>query len=193
MVKTWGSWSGTRCQRWPLSLRHWEFNVHLWRICCWCTVQPSFSSLYACIVYSISLFFQIEEHSNDVHALDFTTMTWSHIRARVSGPLFSPIHHYNLKAYPTDLSLQGKPPSSRDFHSATAVGEWMYIFGGRSHLDPHDFEFEIYCPLIKAFSTITHTWQDIVASGPMPCGRRSHSACKFFSPTVLPDGGHYCQ
>ena len=34
-------------------------------------------------------------------------------------------------------SCSGEPPVHRDFHSATAIGTNMYIFGGRSDLTVH--------------------------------------------------------
>ena len=31
----------------------------------------------------------------------------------------------------TLLRCSGEPPVCRDFHSATAIGDFMYVFGGR--------------------------------------------------------------
>ena len=31
----------------------------------------------------------------------------------------------------TLLRCRGEPPAYRDFHSATAIGDCMYVFGGR--------------------------------------------------------------
>ncbi|ELT93982.1 hypothetical protein CAPTEDRAFT_2628 [Capitella teleta] len=111
----------------------------------------------ACVLGNLMYIFggyvaDMDEYSNELHALDFTTMTWSVVKTR------------------------GKPPSGRDFHSATAIGNQMYLFGGRSHLDPYNFLLETYCNQIKAFDSVSQTWQDVPALGPKPCGRRSHSA-----------------
>merc|ERR1711953_550530 len=43
----------------------------------------------------------------DVYSLDLVTMKWTLLRCR------------------------GEPPAYRDFHSATAIGDCMYVFGGR--------------------------------------------------------------
>ncbi len=40
--------------------------------------------------------------------------------------------------------LKGEPPSYRDHHSATAVNNCMYIFGGRGNIGPEHSYVCIY-------------------------------------------------
>lgn len=79
------------------------------------------------------------------------------------------------------VSLKGgKPARWRDFHSATGIGNKMYIFGGRSdRAGPYHTNNEIYCHKLQIFDTLTHTWHEPQVNGSIPCGRRSHSACMF--------------
>lgn len=74
--------------------------------------------------------------------------------------------------------LQGNPPSHRDFHTATAINNKMYIFGGRgerTHRSSDDHEH--YCPDIYYFDITTGMWVCPTINSPKPPGRRSHSAC----------------
>lgn len=74
---------------------------------------------------------------------------------------------------------QGTPARWRDFHSATGLGNLMYVFGGRSDYGGEIFtNHEIYCNKIQVFDTSTSTWMEPVTYGIQPIGRRSHSACK---------------
>lgn len=94
-----------------------------------------------------------DQFSQDVHALHFPTVTWYYV------------------------STKGTPPRWRDFHSATAVGHCMYIFGGRGDLlGPYHSPNELYCNLIMCLDTVTNTWSRPRTSGATPVGRRSHSA-----------------
>lgn len=71
------------------------------------------------------------------------------------------------------------PARWRDFHSATGLGNLMYVFGGRSDYGGEIFtNHEIYCNKIQVFDTSTSTWMEPVTYGIQPIGRRSHSACK---------------
>lgn len=73
---------------------------------------------------------------------------------------------------------QGNPPSHRDFHTATAIDNRMYIFGGRGDRHaPRQTDREIYCSDIYYLDTITNTWVCPTVNGHKPLGRRSHSAC----------------
>ncbi|CAM9686602.1 kelch domain-containing protein 3 isoform X1 [Lethenteron reissneri] len=91
--------------------------------------------------------------SNDVHKMDTTTMTWTLIHAL------------------------GGLPRWRDFHSATFIGQKMYVFGGRADmLGPSHSNREIYCNRIKVFDTEKRYWFDPPVNGTPPDGRRSHSA-----------------
>ncbi|XP_069675101.1 kelch domain-containing protein 3 isoform X2 [Periplaneta americana] len=112
----------------------------------------------ACIINHCMFVFggfeeEIDRFSQDVHALDLRTMRWTYI------------------------ITQGEPPSYRDFHSATALGDRMYIFGGRGDLNgPFHSQEEIYCSDIMYLDTKTCRWHRPVTAGDVPIGRRSHSA-----------------
>ncbi|KAL5009179.1 hypothetical protein ScPMuIL_014760 [Solemya velum] len=80
---------------------------------------------------------EIERFSNEVHALDLNRMTWTYIRTKGDAARF------------------------RDFHTATAVGSSMFIFGGRS--DEGDDIFtnnEIYCNKLQCLDTNTGLWSE---------------------------------
>lgn len=94
------------------------------------------------------------EYSSEVHTLDLMTLKWSY------------------------LKTTGIPPTPRDFHSATAIGTRMYVFGGRSSIGMDD---AVYSPRIHYLETTTNQWYSPEAKGDTPKGRRSHSACKFYS------------
>ena len=77
------------------------------------------------------------------------------------------------------LSHQGEPARWRDFHTATGIGNFMYIFGGRSDQGGNVYtNNEIYCNKLQIFDTSTRTWIEPETTGVLPIGRRSHSACK---------------
>ncbi|XP_075224636.1 kelch domain-containing protein 3 [Lycorma delicatula] len=95
----------------------------------------------------------IDRFSQEVYSLDFNTMRWTY------------------------LITKSEPPSYRDFHSATAIGTRMYIFGGRGdHHGPHHSQMEFYCRDIMYLDTITLQWHRPSTTGEIPIGRRSHSA-----------------
>lgn len=78
-------------------------------------------------------------------------------------------------------SLKGPEPPLRDFHTATCIDDKMYIFGGRG-TEPE----RIYSPDDETYSNElwyldlnTLVWNNPQTTGDIPCGRRSHSACKF--------------
>lgn len=112
----------------------------------------------ACVINSKMFIFggyeeEVDRFSNEIHALDFPSMTWSAIHPK------------------------GTPAIWRDFHTATGIGNNMYIFGGRSDEGGNIFtNREIYCNKIQVFDTLTNTWHEPVTSGIQPIGRRSHSA-----------------
>uniref|UniRef100_T1J5X1 Kelch domain-containing protein 3 n=1 Tax=Strigamia maritima TaxID=126957 RepID=T1J5X1_STRMM len=94
-----------------------------------------------------------DRFSQDVHMLNCETLSWSFIVTK------------------------GTPPRWRDFHSATAVGHYMYIFGGRGdRLGPYHSPDEIYCNQITFLDTVSRTWCQPTTTGLTPVGRRSHSA-----------------
>jgi len=91
--------------------------------------------------------------SNDIYVLDLKTYVWKYLR------------------------VNGIPPSWRDFHSAVAYDNKMFVFGGRSDREgPNHSQQEIYCNVITYFDTANNTWVEPVTTGQLPCGRRSHSA-----------------
>ncbi|KAG7306015.1 hypothetical protein JYU34_008586 [Plutella xylostella] len=94
-----------------------------------------------------------DQYSQEVHCLDLDTMVW------------------------TLVSAKGTPPSHRDFHSAVALGERMYVFGGRGDLNsPYDSHEELYCPQVHYLDTVKEEWVALTPRGTWPEGRRSHSA-----------------
>ncbi|XP_055836798.1 kelch domain-containing protein 3 [Episyrphus balteatus] len=94
----------------------------------------------------------INEFSCDVHSLNFDTMEWK----------------YN--------QTFGVAPSFRDFHSAAAIQDRMYIFGGRGDKhSPYHSREEMYCPEIVYLDLKTKVWHRPSTTGKVPVGRRSHS------------------
>ncbi|XP_033733715.1 kelch domain-containing protein 3-like [Pecten maximus] len=115
----------------------------------------------ACVINNKMFIFggyeeEVDRFSNEIHAFDFLTMSWSAVHPK------------------------GTPAIWRDFHTATGVGNNMYIFGGRSDEGGDIFtNKEIYCNKIQLFDTLTNTWHEPVTLGTPPVGRRSHSAFVF--------------
>ena len=64
--------------------------------------------------------------------------------------------------------FQGTPARWRDFHSATGIGDNMYIFGGRSdRAGPFHTSHEMYCNAIQVGNGIMQVikkFMDTVAS-----------------------------
>lgn len=97
----------------------------------------------------------ILQFSHDLHCLDLKTMTWSFML--ISGP----------------------PPSYRDFHTATPIGDRIYVWGGRGDVNsPYSSQAEIYHSMITYVDLTTKKWITPKTTGAVPIGRRSHSACK---------------
>ena len=91
--------------------------------------------------------------------------------------------HLNPDVYKLDLKsfewklvnyFGGTPPLARDFHTATAIGDCMFVFGGRSKGQGGEY----YCDRLSIFDTTTQTWitPPKVSKQPRPSGRRSHTA-----------------
>ncbi|XP_061162485.1 ankyrin repeat and SOCS box protein 3-like [Saccostrea echinata] len=96
---------------------------------------------------------EIDRFSNEIHCLHMNTFSWE------------------------PICVKGVPARWRDFHTATGLGNLMYVFGGRSDYGGEIFtNHEIYCNKIQIFDTSTSTWMEPVTSGIQPIGRRSHSA-----------------
>jgi len=93
---------------------------------------------------------------SDVYKLDLVNMAWQLVRA------------------------VGESPKYRDFHTATAIGKKIYVFGGRcSPIMFHVLREEFYCNKVVCFDVETGVWTkpaDLTTEGEAPEGRRSHSA-----------------
>lgn len=97
------------------------------------------------------------EFSHDLHCLDLKTMTW------------------------TFVLTSGNPPSYRDFHTATPIGDRIYVWGGRGDVhSPYHSQYEIYDSEIVYMDLKSRTWHTPKTTGSVPIGRRSHSACEYF-------------
>ncbi|EDO42909.1 predicted protein [Nematostella vectensis] len=114
----------------------------------------------ACVIgKKIYIFGGYEEEgecfSNTVEYLDTESLTW--YRCKIKG--------------------SQSPASWRDFHTATAIGTDMYIFGGRGDmLGPFHSGQEVYTNTVSIFNTEECSWHNASPSGDVPIGRRSHSA-----------------
>lgn len=105
---------------------------------------------------------QINQFSRDVHCLNLETMTWTYV------------------------DTSGEPPSYRDFHTATVIGNRMYVFGGRGDLhSPFHTQEEFYCDRIVYLDLRTFEWHTPKTTGQVPVGRRSHSAFVYNEKMVI--------
>lgn len=76
----------------------------------------------------------------------------------------------------TLLKCEGSPPIYRDFHTATAIDNKMFVFGGRSD-NSNDFtQTEIYSDRLVYLDLTSLRWEQPEIRDPKPIGRRSHSA-----------------
>lgn len=111
----------------------------------------------ACIInHFMYIFGGFDEETNqfscDVYRLDLNKMQWKYI------------------------NTSGRPPSYRDFHTATVLHNRMYIFGGRGDRHgPYHTEEEIYCSQIVYLDLVSNEWHTPNTTGAIPLGRRSHS------------------
>ncbi|KRY37343.1 Kelch domain-containing protein 3, partial [Trichinella spiralis] len=97
-----------------------------------------------------------QQFSNDVFILDLDTFIWR--RPNVTGV----------------------KPSWRDFHTATVIGDRMYVFGGRSdEAGPHHSNVERYPTDLFYLDLSTFEWHEVQTTGERPTGRRSHSAWEY--------------
>ncbi|KAF8088557.1 hypothetical protein N665_0536s0008 [Sinapis alba] len=68
----------------------------------------------------------------------------------------------------TEPMIRGVPPSPRDSHSCTTVGDNLFVFGGtdgKHHLND-----------LHVLDTSTHTWKGLEVRGQRPEAREGHSA-----------------
>eukprot|EP00092_Neocalanus_flemingeri_P007660 GFUD01008272.1.p1 GENE.GFUD01008272.1~~GFUD01008272.1.p1 ORF type:complete len:401 (-),score=117.36 GFUD01008272.1:98-1300(-) len=107
----------------------------------------------------------IERFGQDVYRLDLTCYDWKL------------------------LSCMGEPPVHRDFHTATAIGSLMVIFGGRSDLTGGQWQVNMgpdyYSNKVSYFDTTTSTWHSPAINPPLPSGRRSHSAINMMGKLLI--------
>ena len=50
------------------------------------------------------------------------------------------------------INLKGEPPSYRDFHSATAIGSLMYVFGGRGDSEG-PYHSQVHCSAVHMIAS----------------------------------------
>jgi len=98
-----------------------------------------------------------ELFSNEVNYVDLLSFTW------------------------VKVSTLGSPARWRDFHTSTAIGNTMYVFGGRcDEGGAHFTNHEVYDNTVMAFDTVSATWScPIDPNSDSPIGRRSHSAFEY--------------
>lgn len=105
---------------------------------------------------------------------------------------FPAVYRLNLHNFEwTLLDCKGNPPMYRDFHTATAMDNKMFIFGGRS--DNGDFNglnTEFYSDRLVYLDLNTLRWEKPHLNHPRPIGRRSHSAVALDEHRLLIFGGY---
>ena len=92
----------------------------------------------------------------------------------------------------TLVRCRGHLPLYRDFHTATAIGDKMFIFGGRSdsYNPPSVFPDEYYSDQLVYLDLSTNEWVEPNIISPLkPRGRRSHSALSTLEGNLLIFGG----
>lgn len=115
----------------------------------------------ACVVGDRMIIFggfeeEFQRFSQESFAFDFKTKRWSEIKS------------------------WGVAPAWRDFHTATTIGNRMYIFGGRSdQLGQFHSNREIYFDKLKYLDLTDNSWHEPETYGDKPTGRRSHSAWQY--------------
>merc|ERR1711894_533633 len=90
------------------------------------------------------------------------------------------------------LHCKGEPPAYRDFHSATAIGDCMYVFGGRcdnGNWPAQGQSTEYYPDTVSYLDIKSNKWITPHIPHPLPSGRRSHSALNLNN-TLLVFGGY---
>ena len=152
-----------------------------------CGLVPAARDGHSAVVYDGSMYIfggyedSVEPFRPDVYKLDLNIFEW------------------------TLLKCKGEPPIYRDFHTATAIGDKMFIFGGRSdttvqnmHINPfmnQQTEFYsdklIYLVILVELDEVRYSnslfdlfhqdlstarWETPIIASPKPTGRRSHSA-----------------
>lgn len=87
------------------------------------------------------------------------------------------VHQFNLKTMNwTYIITKGVPPRWRDFHSASTIGNRMYIFGGRGDAQgSYHSQEEVYPNKLIYLDTNDMKWIHPSINNTAPIGRRSHS------------------
>lgn len=124
-------------------------------------VPPSRDGHSACVIGDEMIVFggfeeEFQRFSQETFIFNFKTRIWREIKA------------------------WGTAPPWRDFHTATAIGSRMYIFGGRSdQLGQFHSNREIYYDKVKYLDLEDMAWHEPQVFGNPPTGRRSHSAWSY--------------
>ncbi|VVC89265.1 unnamed protein product [Leptidea sinapis] len=88
-----------------------------------------------------------DQYTNNVHCLNLDTMEWSCIYTK------------------------GVPPVPRDFHTALAYKNRIYVFGGRGDFNrPYSSNNEVYCDKVFYLDIETETWVTVDTNGIKPEG-----------------------
>ena len=104
------------------------------------------------------------------------------------------VFRLNLNNYDwTLLECEGSPPIYRDFHTATAIDNKMFVFGGRSY-NGNDFtQTELYCDRLFYLDLISLRWVQPEIQDPKPMSRRSHSALNLDGGLLIFGGYNSCK
>jgi len=116
----------------------------------------------------------------------------------IYGGYVESAHQFCSDVYKLDLNAMdwrvipatGESPKYRDFHTATAIGQKIYVFGGRcSPIMFHVPREEFYSNQVICFDVRTGVWSKPLAhaeqSAALPEGRRSHSALNLHGNLVI--------
>ncbi|KAG2313274.1 hypothetical protein Bca52824_024831 [Brassica carinata] len=87
------------------------------------------------------------------------------------GCLTNQVHVFdNWRKRWSELMIRGVPPSPRDSHSCTAVGDNLFVFGGS--------DGKHYLNDLHVLDTSSNTWKCLEARGEVPDTREAHSATR---------------
>ncbi|KAL2935373.1 Kelch domain-containing protein 3 [Bienertia sinuspersici] len=96
------------------------------------------------LLYVFGGYGQNNSQTNKVHVFDTDTQTWS------------------------EPAIKGTPPTPRDSHTCTTVGDNLFVFGGTDGLNPLGD--------LHILDTLSHTWISPNVRGDGPQAREGHSA-----------------
>ena len=93
--------------------------------------------------------------SCELHRLDLMTFIWTLVK----------------------VTTNGSPPKYLDFHTCTALGDCLYVFGGRGDVAGATHTGQgVYDNTMRVFNSVSNQWTSSKSEGDVPLGRRSHSA-----------------